>query len=276
MIDRSGQTDLPAGARCAACRYNLAGLSAGSACPECALPVEDSLKPGLLRFADRQWLGRVADGLRRQHAAMRWMLGATVGAVALGALLSLDSPVMLVALVAVPLAIITAANVQTFSTAPVALPGNVASRTRSRLILRVTAAAHAIGVPLGLAAPLVFPAFETAWHVARIGFVLNGAAMLVALLLVLEDLERRTVQWEPARVKLYLVALILILVTGSAGAVSAVFSWEPQRWRGGGLTVLLLVQIPLVGRVAAAVGDEVRATPGQASSTERRSGTARS
>lgn len=53
------------GISCISCGYDLRGLSSDSRCPECAEPIENSLKPNLLRFADPERLTLIARGARR-------------------------------------------------------------------------------------------------------------------------------------------------------------------------------------------------------------------
>jgi hypothetical protein len=49
---------------CIRCEYDLSGLPAEGACPECALPIERSIERStLLRDADHPWLGRIHAGL---------------------------------------------------------------------------------------------------------------------------------------------------------------------------------------------------------------------
>ena len=50
---------------CISCGYDLRGLPSDSQCPECAEPIENSLKPNLLRFADPERLTLIARGARR-------------------------------------------------------------------------------------------------------------------------------------------------------------------------------------------------------------------
>ena len=52
-------TDLP----CKGCQYNLRGQLPSGVCPECGLPVEESLKSEHLRFADIGWLRSLKSGL---------------------------------------------------------------------------------------------------------------------------------------------------------------------------------------------------------------------
>jgi hypothetical protein len=49
---------------CAKCGYVLRGLDAARQCPECGMPIAESLRGRLLRFADRAWLIRICRGLR--------------------------------------------------------------------------------------------------------------------------------------------------------------------------------------------------------------------
>lgn len=55
--------DLP----CAGCTYNLRGLSVSGRCPECGKPIQASVAPERLLFADRDWLRRLRSGLRLAH-----------------------------------------------------------------------------------------------------------------------------------------------------------------------------------------------------------------
>lgn len=47
---------------CKRCGYNLRGLREENLCPECGTPVGRSTTADLLRFADPNWVGRVAAG----------------------------------------------------------------------------------------------------------------------------------------------------------------------------------------------------------------------
>lgn len=62
LLDAAGAlaVDLP----CRACDYNLRGLAPAGRCPECGRPIDQSLTPDLLRFADPAWLRRLARGAR--------------------------------------------------------------------------------------------------------------------------------------------------------------------------------------------------------------------
>ncbi len=53
---------LPAGVNCAHCGYELQGLNRHSCCPECATPIEQSLRGDALIFADPQRLRRLRLG----------------------------------------------------------------------------------------------------------------------------------------------------------------------------------------------------------------------
>ncbi|MFO0831111.1 MAG: hypothetical protein U0637_04610 [Phycisphaerales bacterium] len=47
---------------CATCGYNLRGLAVGARCPECALPVEDSLRENLLAYSGYEYRRRLIIG----------------------------------------------------------------------------------------------------------------------------------------------------------------------------------------------------------------------
>ncbi|MFG0251676.1 MAG: hypothetical protein ACF8NJ_02245, partial [Phycisphaerales bacterium JB038] len=53
---------LAADLSCLRCRYNLRGLSPESACPECGLSVERTLRGGLLKFSPPAHVARVRQG----------------------------------------------------------------------------------------------------------------------------------------------------------------------------------------------------------------------
>jgi serine/threonine protein kinase len=53
--------------RCVGCDYNLCGLSRDGRCPECGVPVAESLRPELLQFADPMWLKTVSRGAKLVH-----------------------------------------------------------------------------------------------------------------------------------------------------------------------------------------------------------------
>lgn len=48
---------------CRGCGYDLKGMTVGGVCPECANPVERSLRGDLLQFCDPAWLERLGQGL---------------------------------------------------------------------------------------------------------------------------------------------------------------------------------------------------------------------
>ncbi len=48
---------------CVGCSYNLQGLPAAGVCPECGLPVQDSLKGILLQYASVEYRTKIARGL---------------------------------------------------------------------------------------------------------------------------------------------------------------------------------------------------------------------
>lgn len=47
---------------CLQCKYNLHGLSLDGNCPECGYPVGNSVRRDLLRYADPDWVKRLASG----------------------------------------------------------------------------------------------------------------------------------------------------------------------------------------------------------------------
>jgi hypothetical protein len=48
---------------CCSCGYNLRGLNSDGLCPECATPIQSSLRRFRLRFADPQYLAALCNGL---------------------------------------------------------------------------------------------------------------------------------------------------------------------------------------------------------------------
>lgn len=82
-------------APCVGCGYNLRTLSADGVCPECALPVAQSLRGHFLRFGPPTWVRGLARG-------MLFLLAAVGGTLLLGPLLSL--------VLSVPLILSTARN----------------------------------------------------------------------------------------------------------------------------------------------------------------------
>ena len=62
IIDASGaiSTDVV----CRRCGYNLRGLPPAGRCPECATPIGLSTSGDLLRFADPEWVDKLARGIR--------------------------------------------------------------------------------------------------------------------------------------------------------------------------------------------------------------------
>ena len=74
----------PGTENCIRCGYDLAGLGRDGLCPECALPVAESLERSpLLRGADLEWLKAVESGLRAVDRAMTVLVGLLIGMIAL-------------------------------------------------------------------------------------------------------------------------------------------------------------------------------------------------
>jgi hypothetical protein len=69
---------------CRICGYDLQGLEAAGACPECAAPVARSIRGDLLRFADPDWVGRLARGLRLTLIGSVGMLAVSISSVGAG------------------------------------------------------------------------------------------------------------------------------------------------------------------------------------------------
>ncbi|NNF42216.1 MAG: hypothetical protein HKN62_04060, partial [Phycisphaerales bacterium] len=62
---------------CRGCGYNLRGLTVEQACPECAAPVEQSVRGDLLRFCDPAWVARLGRGIW-------WIMGGEIAQLVLG------------------------------------------------------------------------------------------------------------------------------------------------------------------------------------------------
>ncbi len=76
-LDSTGRLagDLP----CIRCGYNLKTLLPDGICPECGLSIDQSIRRGLLRYSDPQWVARIAAG-------MRWVVSGLVCAFIVGCL----------------------------------------------------------------------------------------------------------------------------------------------------------------------------------------------
>jgi hypothetical protein len=81
--------DLP----CRRCSYNLRGLLAVGLCPECGTPVGRSLQGDLLRFADPNWVERLARGGRLVMIGLTLVvLGMFIFSALIGALAAMAGP----------------------------------------------------------------------------------------------------------------------------------------------------------------------------------------
>lgn len=82
-IGDAPSTTPPAGARCLICGYDLAGLDASGVCPECATPIERSLRGNLLRYASPEYIKTLRRGAALVFVAMLLNIfgGLVVGAV---------------------------------------------------------------------------------------------------------------------------------------------------------------------------------------------------
>jgi len=59
--DSNGRIDEPVA--CTTCHHILRGIDPNGVCPECQMPVGPSLEANLLRYSNRHWVKKVADGL---------------------------------------------------------------------------------------------------------------------------------------------------------------------------------------------------------------------
>ncbi len=69
-IAAAPQSTPPAGSRCLICGYDLAGLDISGVCPECATPIERSLRGNLLRYASPGYIGTLRTGANLVFVAM--------------------------------------------------------------------------------------------------------------------------------------------------------------------------------------------------------------
>ncbi len=67
---------------CASCGYNLRSLRVDGACPECGIAVNRTIDGDWLRYADREWLKRIAVALGRVCFCWKLMLGSVIVAFA--------------------------------------------------------------------------------------------------------------------------------------------------------------------------------------------------
>lgn len=58
---------------CVRCGYNLRTLRQDASCPECGTPIEHALHGNLLRYADLEWVGRLAKGMTWMARGSRWL-----------------------------------------------------------------------------------------------------------------------------------------------------------------------------------------------------------
>lgn len=63
LAEIGGDSTLLDDVRCVCCGYNLRGLHQNGACPECATPIGRSIRGDFLRFAEPEWVRRVAVGV---------------------------------------------------------------------------------------------------------------------------------------------------------------------------------------------------------------------
>lgn len=64
---------------CIGCGYNLRGLPADGACPECSMAIERSLHGEWLRYADPQWTQQILRGLSLAGACLKWLVWGIIG-----------------------------------------------------------------------------------------------------------------------------------------------------------------------------------------------------
>src|SRR5437773_1468580 len=89
MVNSAGAEPLPHEVLCVSCGYNVQGLSAAAACPECGAPISRALAGDCLAFADRGWLNRVSRGLWFAAFGARWCTIALILMIVLPLCLSL-------------------------------------------------------------------------------------------------------------------------------------------------------------------------------------------
>lgn len=219
---------------CTSCGYNLRGLRAGGLCPECANPIDRSLRGDLLIYADPAWL-------RRLHLGVRLMLWYVVLSIMMGVLGGivggLGLPLIIAMLPALAVGFVYVASVYCLTTQEPRISGSEESMTL-RNVIRASALVSYAGSLIG-----VLSMFNGSQPIIEVcGTVLQGVG-LVAVLGIFVYLRRfatripdeklarstRTVMWG-------LVASLLSIF--AAGIVAAIAAPGPGPGVGPGAIVM--------------------------------------
>ena len=200
-MDHSG--DISADLPCQRCQYNLRGLSPDGRCPECFTPVSRSVHRDLLRYAEPEYVKKLARG-------SRWILrGVTVGLICLigsfvlGLVASLsgvggfaeDLLIVLVLIAAIVFVLAFIAVVWGIWCLTVPQPNVFATgkRDATRRLVRIYLLVAFLGVVVGRSVEAVAPppSIMAAFELLYIGVSILGVVGTVAYFVYLRSVVRR-------------------------------------------------------------------------------------
>lgn len=270
---------------CINCGYDLVNLNSSGPCPECGVPIVQSLQRGkLLRYAPVGWVSRLGRGLQLLHVSIAWpSLGFLLSFVFVflafmyasrapvskpaGSLLDILINIMvaLTSIVLVGAGAVYIIACWFITTAPL---GGLAPAPLDRFIVRWCGPALPGLVFFG---DWLIPSMPFPWQLApRLFTTALAWSFLFSLKRILEHYERRTSSWEAAIIRKYhhdrsnFVVMLLICTVPPLWVLGnwAIGSGNGTSWSIGGLGwgigILLLFLISTIQRVRDGVWIERR------------------
>ena len=197
---------------CVRCGYNLKTLRADGKCPECGVPVADSLMGDRLEYSDPVWLAEITAGVRIVHRTICGLVGYLIISIVWEIALPLGSGMPTNALAAMTGAICLGVGLWRFTAAEPRAAGT-GPLMPTRVVARTCLLLTAVSIPGGIAIHGYSAVFAEALLAA--GF-LTAVCCAIALSVLVRRLALRIPdQKMAATARLNIVGGVLAVLVGS-------------------------------------------------------------